>query len=80
MCASATIMVRAFDRAQRGLSFGQMLGVGDSDWGAGGMVRWRWRAAHRRAIPFTAARARNEGFERVRRLAPDVSHVQFAVV
>jgi GT2 family glycosyltransferase len=29
------------------------------------------------AIPFSAARARNEGFERVRQLAPDASYVQF---
>ena len=28
-------------------------------------------------IPFTAARARNEGFERVRQLAPDLPYVQF---
>ncbi len=28
-------------------------------------------------IPYTAARARNEGFERVRRLTPDLSYVQF---
>jgi glycosyltransferase involved in cell wall biosynthesis len=30
-----------------------------------------------RRIPFTAARARNEGFERLRRLAPDLPYVQF---
>jgi len=28
-------------------------------------------------IPFTAARARNQGFERVRQLAPDLPYVQF---
>jgi glycosyltransferase involved in cell wall biosynthesis len=28
-------------------------------------------------IPFTAARARNEGFARVRQLAPDIPYVQF---
>jgi GT2 family glycosyltransferase len=30
-----------------------------------------------RSLPFTAARARNEGFERVRAIAPDVAFVQF---
>lgn len=28
-------------------------------------------------VPFTAARARNEGFRRLRELAPDLAHVQF---
>src|ERR1700732_2628991 len=30
-----------------------------------------------RAIPFTAARARNHGFRRIRELAPQIKYVQF---